>query len=326
MKDCELVEDLLPLYLEGMLGEPAEEFVKAHMVHCDGCKQLHKRLSNAEKSDLKDNLLPTEKERSVRKIVKGYRKWFYTMISIAVMFSLLGGMLGTYVIMKYEELIPSHIAQDFVKYGLHGDRWVYQERMARGLKDQVPFDKYFDIRTWEEFEQYSKQVEPAGFKVYKNLVAQEYGPFDVSLKVGLVLEKGGFKVFRISINDKADYLKKKAALERALENNNGDNKNITDIDEQYVDFPPLDQNSKEFIIEGRILKITDNIIKIEQHMDTHSVPLDSFTITENTIITRHHIIKDSDYYRKIDLKDLKVGDVIFVIFTGEKVPRVVSVF
>jgi len=311
MKNCELVEDLLPFYFENMLGETATEFVKEHMEHCPGCKRLCERLSHTEKAVLEENLPPTEKENSVRKIVKGYRKWFYTMISIAVIFSLLGGILGTYIIMKYEEFIPNHIAQDFVKYGLHGDRWVYQERMSRALKDQVPFEKY------------SKQVEPSGFKVYKNVIAQEYGPFDVSLKVGLVLEKDGFKVFKISINDRADYLKKKAALEKALDNKNGGT--VTDIDKQYFNLPPADPTKNEYLVEGRILKITDNKIELEQHMDTHSVPVDSFTITKDTAITRHHVFKDGDYYRKIQLKDLKVGDVIFVIFTKEHVPRAVSI-
>lgn len=327
MKDCELVEELIPLYLEDMLGETAAGFVKSHMMHCAGCRQLYERLAQTGKAVLQDKPLPAEKEKSVKRIVQGYRKWFYTIISVAVIFSLLGGMIGTYTIMKYEELVPNHIAQDFVKYSLYGDRWVYQERMSQVLKDRLPMDKYTEIRNWEEFEKASQNVAPSGFKVYKNVTAQEYGPFDVSLRVGLVLEKDGFRVFKISINDKAEYLKKKATLEKAVENKNatGNNEAITEIDKKYINFPPLDPVQGEFIIEGRILNISGNKIEIEQHMDTHSVPVDSFTISDNTIIARHHIVKDRDYYRKIEQSELKVGDVIFVIFTKDKVPRVVSV-
>lgn len=328
MTDCELVEELLPLYLENMLGDRSLHFVKAHLVQCPNCQRLYESLSFKEKDNFEASLPPTEKEKSVSKIITGYRKWFYSIIVIAIFCSLLGGIAGTYLTMKYEELVPNHIAQDFVQYGLKGDRWVYQERVSQTLKSQVSFEKYMDIKSWEEFEGYSSKVKPAGFKISKNIQAQEYGPFDVTLKVGLVLEKGGFRVFKISIIDKAEYLKKKAALEKALENKNSpeDNEAINELDKQYINIPPADPSQGEYYVEGRILKITDHKIAIEQHFDTHSVPVESFMVTKDTVIARHHVVKDSDYYRKIELTDLKVGDVIFVIFTKENLPRVVSAF
>lgn len=327
MSECELVEDLLPLYLEKLLGETTMEFVKAHLAHCGNCKRLYDRLSVQEKGFSEENLALSEKEKSVGKIMKGYKKWLYSIITIAVIFSLMGGIGGTYFMMKYEELIPNHIAQDFVKYGLKGDRWVYQERVSQALKKKLSLDKYTELKTWEEFEKNSRQVKPSGIKVYKKITAQEYGPIDVTLQVGLVLEKGGFRVFQVSIHDKAEYTRKKTMLEQALidKNNNSKHTAINDLDKQYVSVPPADPTQGEYFVEGRILEITGNNIIIEQHMDTHSVPKESFLVTKDTVIVRHHIIKDSDYYRKIETKELKVGNVIFIIFTKENVPRIVAV-
>ncbi len=326
MNDCNMVEDLLPLYMENMLGETAVTFVKTHLTECSECQQLYNKLHNQQETGPPGSLPPNEKEKSVTKIVRGYRKWFYSMIAVAIICALLGGIAGTYIVMKYEELVPSSIARDFAQYALKGDRWTYQERISSALKGQLPFDKYSEIRTWEEFEKYSRQVKPAGFKVYKNITAQEFGPFDVSLKVGLVLGKGGFRVFTVSLNNKAEYLKKKANLEKALENKKmGNNSAINDIDNKYVSFPQTDPARGEYFVEGRILKITGDKILIEQHMDTHSIPKESFIVTKDTIIAHHYIVKDSDYYRRINLQDLQVGDVIFIIFTRENIPRVVAV-
>lgn len=326
MNDCDLAEDLMPLYMENMLGETAVTFVKAHLAECSECQLLYKKLQGQQETGSQGSLLPNEKEKSVTKIVRGYKKWFYSIIAVAVICALLGGITGTYIIMKYEELVPNHIAQDFAKFALHGDRWIYQERMSQALKDRLTFDQYSEIRTWEEFEKNSSQVEPPGFKVYKNITAQEFGPFDVSLKIGLVLEKGGFRVFQVSLNNKAEYLRKKADVENALENKKpGDNRAILDIDKQYISIPPVDPAQGEYFVEGRILKLTGDKILIEQHMDTHSVPKESFTVTRDTVIARHYVVKDADYFRRINLEDLQVGDIIFVIFTRDNKPRAVAV-
>ncbi len=37
MNECSIVRDLLPLYLEGMLSEETDSFVKAHLSHCPQC-------------------------------------------------------------------------------------------------------------------------------------------------------------------------------------------------------------------------------------------------------------------------------------------------
>ena len=43
MNECRIVEDLIPLYAEGLTNEEASEFVKNHVASCDRCRKLLER-------------------------------------------------------------------------------------------------------------------------------------------------------------------------------------------------------------------------------------------------------------------------------------------
>ncbi|MFT9494065.1 zf-HC2 domain-containing protein [Anaerosolibacter sp.] len=311
MNKCILVSDLLPLYIEYLLSEESKEFVEVHLKECPDCASLYEALQNDQPSTDTPSI---DKEKSVRSILKGYRKWFYTLVIAVMLSSLIGGILGTYFVMKYEELVPTNIAKDFVTYALKGDRWVYQEKISVDLKEQISFDQYFDWETWEDVEQDTALIAPKGFKVYKSILAQEFGPIDVSLKVGLVLTRDGFKVFQVSINDRETYLKKKAAYISNL-NNKGKTHNVEVL--------PTNPLVGEYFVEGRILEIKDGEIHIEQHMDTGSQEISRFPVPENTLLVKHAIVNNQDYFDRITLDGFHVGDVIAIIFTKENLPRAI---
>ena len=311
MNKCSLISDLLPLYIEGLLSDESKNFVDAHIATCPDCKDLLNALGHEELPPLSN---PSEKEQRTKSVVKGYRRWFYTLLTVVIISSLLGGIIGTYFVLKYDELVPTHVAKDFVTYALKGDRWVYQEKVSQELKDQLTFDQYFDWETWEDVESYTDSLTPTGFKVYKNIVAQEFGPIDVSLRVGLILERGGFRVFRVTINDKAAYLEKKKAF-------------LSELDEKgdvyNVEVPPTDPLAGEYFVEGRILSIQGNQVEIEQHLDAGSREVPRFEITDNTLIVRHRIVNDQNYFDRTDITTLTVGDIVAIIFTKEDTPRAI---
>ena len=311
MNKCSLISDLLPLYIEGLLSDESKSFVEAHIEACPGCKELLDILGHTELPPLST---ASEREKTTKSVVKGYRRWFYTLLVAVIISSLLGGILGTYFVLKYDELIPTNVAKDFVTYALKGDRWVYQEKTAQVLKEQLTFDQYFDWETWEDVEAYTKDLTPRGFKVYKNILAQEFGPIDVSLQVGLVLERGGFKVFRVTINDKEAYLEKKKTF-------------ISELDQKgdvyNVEVPPTDPLAGEYFVEGRILAIHNNQVELEQYLDAGSREVPRFKMDENTLIVKHRIVNNQDYFDRVDTTALKVGDVIAIIFTAEDRPRAI---
>lgn len=40
MKECKIIEDLLPLYEEDLLQEDSKKFVEEHLTHCEDCRKI----------------------------------------------------------------------------------------------------------------------------------------------------------------------------------------------------------------------------------------------------------------------------------------------
>ena len=43
--DCDIVLELLPIYLDGKTGEESNVFVKEQLVHCADCREMHELMS-----------------------------------------------------------------------------------------------------------------------------------------------------------------------------------------------------------------------------------------------------------------------------------------
>lgn len=44
--ECDIVKDLMPLYIDDVLSENSKIFVKNHMDSCESCKKYYEKLSN----------------------------------------------------------------------------------------------------------------------------------------------------------------------------------------------------------------------------------------------------------------------------------------
>lgn len=44
--ECDIVKDLMPLYIDDVLSENSKTFVKDHMDSCESCKKYYEKLSN----------------------------------------------------------------------------------------------------------------------------------------------------------------------------------------------------------------------------------------------------------------------------------------
>ena len=63
-KECEMINDLLPLYIDGVCSEESKKLVEEHMKTCDSCRKTAEQM----KSDL---ALPMKDSTDV----KGFRKF-----------------------------------------------------------------------------------------------------------------------------------------------------------------------------------------------------------------------------------------------------------
>ena len=54
-KECDIVRDLLPLYVDNVVSDTSREIIEEHLSDCDGCKEYLKKLRDEElESHLKE--------------------------------------------------------------------------------------------------------------------------------------------------------------------------------------------------------------------------------------------------------------------------------
>lgn len=76
-KNCEVIQDLLPLYIDNVCSDESRRVVAEHLESCDSCKKLYEDMRNPVKQDL------SEPELDSRQAFKEMnRKWRIKKISI----------------------------------------------------------------------------------------------------------------------------------------------------------------------------------------------------------------------------------------------------
>ena len=62
-KDCELVKDLLPSYVDGLTSDETNEFIESHVKECPECKALLNDMKSCQWNNLlsQRNLLSLQK-------------------------------------------------------------------------------------------------------------------------------------------------------------------------------------------------------------------------------------------------------------------------
>ena len=76
-KNCEVIQDLLPLYIDNVCSDESRRVVAEHLESCDVCKKLYEDMRNPVKQDL------SEPELDSRQAFKKMnRKWRIKKISI----------------------------------------------------------------------------------------------------------------------------------------------------------------------------------------------------------------------------------------------------
>ena len=116
-RDCKIVQDLLPNYIDGLTNEETNLFIEVHLKECSKCKQIFENM----KQDLTVDK-PAKDSREVRYIKKYNKK--LKILKLAVFFLLiiaLGVMTKYYFTMKDAYFEASNIMVDMVKEGMYPD-------------------------------------------------------------------------------------------------------------------------------------------------------------------------------------------------------------
>lgn len=89
--ECDVVYDLLPLYMDGKAGEDSRTFVKEHLQKCRGCKEVYEDMQRIQESSSTEELQETISSQKEQKVfAKLRRRFFLALIFYIIVIIALG--------------------------------------------------------------------------------------------------------------------------------------------------------------------------------------------------------------------------------------------
>ena len=151
--ECDIVKDLIPLYIDDVLSENSKTFVKDHMDSCESCKKYYEKLSNEVKIPVsresrKNDLKPMEylKATLSRKIIK---RVLATVLVI-------GLSVGGFLFAKLYKLLVDSQKMEFYENG-NSLTMKYQDKgdilfsAGQSWGDKKVWTIYFWQTPWERY-------------------------------------------------------------------------------------------------------------------------------------------------------------------------------
>lgn len=91
---CEIVRDLMPLYIDKLTSEVTNEMIEEHLRGCESCQKFYEEMSVEMKTELKESIKPKEKEKL--NYLKRIKK--KTMLQAFAIFCAVGIAVGLFFI------------------------------------------------------------------------------------------------------------------------------------------------------------------------------------------------------------------------------------
>lgn len=97
--NCDIVKDLLPLYVDGVLSENSKDYVDTHLKDCEDCKKEYLQMTKNIEIPMDTNKEILDK---VDKKIKN-KNLFIILVSLSILISV---FIGAYNLMQYQWVIP----------------------------------------------------------------------------------------------------------------------------------------------------------------------------------------------------------------------------
>lgn len=150
---CEIIQDLIPTYCEGVCSEETKILVEAHIQECAACRQEIEAYQEIETMDL-----PTiDEKKPFKKIIKGYQKKLFLLCLAFLMIFLLFETRITSELMKLRFL--SYVTRHYAQYDLEMTSFSYDDPQVRGFGID---NGYYTA----SFQSKNKQEKDIAFQVY----------------------------------------------------------------------------------------------------------------------------------------------------------------
>lgn len=93
--DCQLIEDLLPLYVDGLLSEASRDLVDDHLATCADCRDLLASLEEDRDRELVPLASYDVPVEEFSKNIKRYRRWVKIVVALALVLMAFAGSVMT---------------------------------------------------------------------------------------------------------------------------------------------------------------------------------------------------------------------------------------
>jgi hypothetical protein len=115
-RDCKIVQDLLPNYIENLTDELTNEFIEEHIAHCEECATMLKNMNG----EIKLEHINQDKEIKYLKNIRKRVLRTILMVSIIVIIIALGIIAYVYNKNKIEVNNYTFVIAEFVRYNKEG--------------------------------------------------------------------------------------------------------------------------------------------------------------------------------------------------------------
>jgi len=124
--NCDVIKDLIPMYIEGRCSEASGQTVEEHLNTCAECKKLYEDMKSSKETDL---IMKAQNKIKKRKTI---------LITSAITLSIII-IVGIYWCMH-----PTHY--------LYNDSWIIGKNETQIIDRYGAFDEYIEIGFSDEFE------------------------------------------------------------------------------------------------------------------------------------------------------------------------------
>ncbi|MBR1824627.1 MAG: zf-HC2 domain-containing protein [Ruminococcus sp.] len=165
---CSVIEDMIPLYKEGLCSEDTAEMVREHLEECESCRRLSEDIVTESRRD-------TEVPDETRVFNKVNRKMKKSKLKIAVLSVLLIAILGSLGILTFGQITRAEGLISFETLVQSVETYRIAKMVAKGdmdgYADSITFGSNLDanfniLRNMDEIRSQNKQALNDAYKKY----------------------------------------------------------------------------------------------------------------------------------------------------------------
>ena len=166
-KDCEIIKDLLPLYVDDVCSTETKEFVEKHLKNCNECQKIFETMEKDENN--KNNKNSDEKE-SIKNFNNKIKRNKIKAVVISLIIFVIGILLIKYI---YSCILFNHIINKAHKFSDIDN--MYIQKMENSLSGEIFVTKqyYKDGKFKEVHESYTKDKVTPIYTKYTSVGSDE---------------------------------------------------------------------------------------------------------------------------------------------------------